>query len=378
MFGRVLIAQLKLSLRSKIYVFWTLAFPMILGTLFYFAFSSVYENNRSEPIPVVIEAEISLENHPFIKVLDDLEYEDGTRMIEKVDVSDHEEAEKLLGDGDIAGIITVSGLKDIYLEVNGMGVKHSILSGIISEYRAEVDKAVNEKSERPDEMMGEPSNSLSFVHEKSLGGENRDPFVTYFYNLIAMLAMMASIAALYTIVSNQANQSATGIRLDGSSVNKVFLELAQLAALMIIQSVITAIALSYYIYVLGVKYGGDTGLVYVTSISANLVGLSLGYLVAHIGKFSRDKKEALLMAILLGGGFMAGLMLGDIKIWVEMNFPLFNRINPSAVITDAFYALNLYGVGPRYYRALIYIFGLSAVMTIAGLFLSRKNSYKSL
>ncbi len=378
MFGRVLIAQLKLSLRSKIYVFWTLAFPMILGTLFYFAFSSVYENNRSEPIPVVIEAEISLENHPFIKVLDDLEYEDGTRMIEKVDVSDHEEAEKLLGDGDIAGIITVSGLKDIYLEVNGMGVKHSILSGIISEYRAEVDKAVNEKSERPDEMMGEPSNSLSFVHEKSLGGENRDPFVTYFYNLIAMLAMMASIAALYTIVSNQANQSATGIRLDGSSVNKVFLELAQLAALMIIQSVITAIALSYYIYVLGVKYGGDTGLVYVTSISANLVGLSLGYLVAHIGKFSRDKKEALLMAVLLGGGFMAGLMLGDIKIWVEMNFPLFNRINPSAVITDAFYALNLYGVGPRYYRALIYIFGLSAVMTIAGLFLSRKNSYKSL
>ena len=378
MFGRVLIAQLKLSLRSKIYVFWTLAFPMILGTLFYFAFSSVYENNRSEPIPVVIEAEISLENHPFIKVLDDLEYEDGTRMIEKVDVSDHEEAEKLLGDGDIAGIITVSGLKDIYLEVNGMGVKHSILSGIISEYRAEVDKAVNEKSERPDEMMGEPSNSLSFVHEKSLGGENRDPFVTYFYNLIAMLAMMASIAALYTIVSNQANQSATGIRLDGSSVNKVFLELAQLAALMIIQSVITAIALSYYIYVLGVKYGGDIGLVYVTSISANLVGLSLGYLVAHIGKFSRDKKEALLMAVLLGGGFMAGLMLGDIKIWVEMNFPLFNRINPSAVITDAFYALNLYGVGPRYYRALIYIFGLSAVMTIAGLFLSRKNSYKSL
>ena len=57
MFGRVIITQLKLSLRSKIYVFWTLAFPIILGTLFYFAFSSIYKDNKSEPIPVVIEAE---------------------------------------------------------------------------------------------------------------------------------------------------------------------------------------------------------------------------------------------------------------------------------------------------------------------------------
>ena len=448
MFGRVIIAQLKLCLRSKIYVFWTLAFPIILGTLFYFAFSSIYKDNKSEPIPVVVEAdqsaideykvmqafsyldkdkmrgdleeyatekataeamgedfdreaplseealeeleavesfddmkgydlslfpydymtedkavldEISVEDHPFAGVLQKLEYEDGTKMIEEVKVSSHEEAEKLLEDGDIAGIITISGMKDIYLEVNGMGVKHSILSSIISEYRVQVDKAINTINENPDdlqrsdEVMDESIASMDFVEEKSMGGGNRDPFVTYFYNLIAMLVMMSSIGTLYSVVSNQANQSTTGMRLDGSPINKMLLELAQLAALMIIQSVITVIALSYYIFVLGV-----------------------GYLVSHIGKFARDKKEALLMTILLGGGFLAGLMLGDIKIWIEKSFPLFNRINPSAVITDAFYALNMFGPGPRYYRTLGYIFGLSFVMIIIGLFLSRKNSYKSL
>ncbi len=471
MFGRVIIAQLKLCLRSKIYVFWTLAFPIILGTLFYFAFSSIYKDNKSEPIPVVVEAdqsaideykvmqafsyldkdkmrgdleeyatekataeamgedfdreaplseealeeleavesfddmkgydlslfpydymtedkavldEISVEDHPFAGVLQKLEYEDGTKMIEEVKVSNHEEAEKLLEDGDIAGIITISGMKDIYLEVNGMGVKHSILSSIISEYRVQVDKAINTINENPDdlqrsdEVMDESIASMDFVEEKSMGGGNRDPFVTYFYNLIAMLVMMSSIGTLYSVVSNQANQSTTGMRLDGSPINKMLLELAQLAALMIIQSVITVIALSYYIFVLGVNYGGDIALVYFTSVVSNLVGISLGYLVSHIGKFARDKKEALLMTILLGGGFLAGLMLGDIKIWIEKSFPLFNRINPSAVITDAFYALNMFGPGPRYYRTLGYIFGLSFVMIIIGLFLSRKNSYKSL
>lgn len=471
MFGRVLIAQLKLSLRSKSYVFWTLAFPIILGTLFYFAFSSIYNDNKSEPIPIVIEADqgaideyktmqafsyldkdkmrgdleqyatdkataeakgeefseeppiseealealesvkcfddmkgynlelfpydymtedksvvdaITVDDLPFAEVLKKLEYEDGTKMIDEVKVSSHEEAVKLLEDGDIAGIITISGMKDIYLEVDGMGVKHSILSSVISEYRVQVDKAINtindnpDDLERSDEVMDESIASIDFVEEESMGGGNRDPFVTYFYNLIAMLAMMGSIGALYTVVSNQANQSTTGMRLDGSPVNKLFLELAQLAALMIIQSVVTVIALSYYIFVLGVNYGGDIALVYFTSVASNLVGLSLGYMVAHIGKFSRDKKEALLMAILLGGGFLAGLMLGDIKIWIEKTFPLFNRINPSAVITDAFYALNMFGPGPRYYRSLAYIFGLSFVMTVIGLILSRKNSYKSL
>ena len=347
MFGRVLIAQLKLSLRSKIYVFWTLAFPVILGTLFYFAFSSIYDSNKSEPILVVVEAEkqaideyktmqafsyldkdkmrgdledyateeataeamgkdfdkepplsketleelesvksfddmkgydlslfpydymtedksvldeISVEDHPFAGVLQKLEYEDGTKMIEEVKVSSHEEAEKLLKEGDIAGIITISGMKDIYLEVNGMGVNHSILSSIISEYRVQVDKAINTINENPDdlersdEVMDESIASMDFVEEKSMGGGNRDPFVTYFYNLIAMLVMMSSIGTLYSVVSNQANQSTTGMRLDGSPINKMLLELAQLAALMIIQSVITVIALSYYIFVLGVNY----------------------------------------------------------------------------------------------------------------------------
>ena len=55
MFGRICIAELKKLIRSKTYMIWTFAFPLVLGTLFYFAFSTIYSSQKSETIPVVIE-----------------------------------------------------------------------------------------------------------------------------------------------------------------------------------------------------------------------------------------------------------------------------------------------------------------------------------
>ena len=59
MFGRIILTQLKMGLRSKKYMFWTLAFPLILGTLFSFAFKTIYDSEKSSPIPVVVEVEAS-------------------------------------------------------------------------------------------------------------------------------------------------------------------------------------------------------------------------------------------------------------------------------------------------------------------------------
>ena len=62
MFGRIILARLKMATRSKSYMFWCLFFPIGLGTLFYFAFSSIYESSKSEPIPVVIQVNESAIN----------------------------------------------------------------------------------------------------------------------------------------------------------------------------------------------------------------------------------------------------------------------------------------------------------------------------
>ena len=471
MFGRICIAELKRLVRSKKYMFWTFAFPIMLGTLFYFAFSTIYSSQKSETIPVVIEVtdnaineykilqafsnldtdqmsndlekyyedkavaeamgesfdkeipisdetmdkiedvqsyddmkkydladfpydylkvdrseidNISKDDLPFIKVLNDLTYDDGNKMVEEVEGITHEEAEEMLSDGDIAGIITVDSMQDIYLLVNGNGVKHSILSTIISEYKLEAGKAIDtinddhENLERSSEIMDESTESIEYIEAKSTAGDNKDPFIAYFYNLIAMIAIMGSTASLNVIVMSQANQSDVGIRVDISPSIKLIHELAQLLAVFILQSIILIFTLTYLIFILGIKFGGNITFIYFTTLLAGLVGDNLGFMIAHFGKIAIDKKEAFLMAIFLGGGFMSGLMYGDMKIIVEQKAPWFNRINPSAVITDAFYALNVFGVGPRYYRALMYILITSGVMLLIGCILSRRSSYKSL
>lgn len=467
MFSRVILTQLKICLRSKKYIFWTLAFPLALGTLFVFAFSSIYESEKSKSIPVIIETEdaayeefqkiqifssldtdkiksdlesyeeekaiaeatgkefskeapisadtldaleevngfddiknfdidlipkeyikeevkVSEDELPFIKLMNTLEYENGNPMIERKYADSHEDAVKLLEDGDIAGIITVSSLQDVKLLVNGEGTNHSILSNIISEYRLNVDLTIssaNKNTEHLNELDDQMDNvitNIDYIHESGTSGKNKDPFIQYFYNLIAMVCIMGAIASMNSIVSDQANQSTVGIRLDVSPANKTLYELAQLIAITIIQTAIVFIALLYLIFVHKINFGGDLKMIFFTSFVADLAGIILGYFVAHMGKAGTDKKEAILMVFVLGGGFLAGLMMGDMKIKIEENFPLFNRINPSAVITDAFYSLNVFGVGPRYYRALAYLTGLSLVMFVLGVLMSRKNSYKSL
>ncbi len=472
MFFRLFKARLKIISKSRVYIIWTLLFPLALGTLFYFAFSSIYGTIQSSPIPVVIEVKdsaieeyqrlqafsyldrdrmegdiedyyaeqaaakamgqdftkeppvseedldtlksiesfddvvnVSLDTFnpdymtgdpknvtradlPFIQLMQDLEYDDGTKMIEEVTAGSHEEAEELLKDGDIAGIITVNKLSDVKLLINGGGVKHSILSNIISKYLYRVNLTIDRMNElsgddfnsdtNVDELLDESAYDLEYVSGKSSAGENKDPFITYFYNLLSMVCVMGAIASLNTAVNTQANQSNLGIRIGSSPANKVLLELADLMAVTVVQMTIIVITLTYLVFGLKIKFGGDMAMIYLTACAASTVGTSLGFLVAHIGSFRVEIKEALAMVVILGGSFLSGLMFGDMKSILEEKCPLVNRINPCAVITDAFLSLNLYGVGKVYYRSMIYILVIDAVMLLIGLFLARKGSYKSL
>jgi ABC-2 type transport system permease protein len=137
-------------------------------------------------------------------------------------------------------------------------------------------------------------------------------------------------------------------------------------------------ALTYYMKVLNIRFGGDITAIYATTAVSSLLGVSIGYMVGHLGTAKEEVKETILLIITVGGGFMSGLMYPDMKAIIEEKFPLFNRINPSAVLTDTFLSLNLYGVGERYYRTM----GVVAIMTVVcmavGIVCSRRKQYASL
>nr|MCR5624079.1 ABC transporter permease [Lachnospiraceae bacterium] len=332
------------------------------------------------------------------EMLKELEYEDGKKMLDVVETDYDGAVELLKKDKDdkdaIKGIIDIRDIEDIKLILPGekkvesaafvssSGIDESILSSIVSVFRQYSSIVAETVKNDPTKLTGvlesfeDETNEL--VENKSISGNNKDPYVSYFYSLITMMAMMAAMAGASVPESSQANQSPTGARVDVSPVNKSLYDLAGLLSAIVVQVSITLIGLVYLVYVLKINFGGDLKFVFLTAVLATILGVSLGFFIYQFGSISKKARENLIMTIILGGGFLSGLMIANMKTIVEMKCPIVNRINPSAVISDAFYALNMYGVGDRYYKSLFYIVGLTLFCIIFGLIMSRRRSYASL
>ena len=384
MFLNVFVNRFKIVFRSVDAILWSLAFALALGTLFYFAFKSIYKNAMNVTVDVaVVEGKEQYDSGNITDLLHEITYEDGTKMlnIKKVDM---EEAKELLGaeEPSISGIIDLRDMSDIQLIVNENGLEASMLGGIVSILRQYSSIIVETIKSNPANVSSVVEsfnkNVKGLVKSEPITGNNKDPYVTYFYNLIAMMAVMASMSGVSIPESCQANQSEVGKRVDCSPVNRVLYEISGLLSTAIVKIAITIIGLCYFIFVLKIDFGGDLPYIFMTAILATLLGLSLGFFIGHIGSFSKKTRENILTAVVVAGGFLSGLMIANIKSLIEVKCPIINRINPSAVISDAFYSLNMYGVSARFYHSIIYIVGLTIVFIVAGLIMSRRKSYASL
>ena len=384
MFLNVFVNRFKIVLRSVDAILWSLAFALALGTLFYFAFKSIYKNAMNVTVDVaVVEGEELYDSGSIGNMLKELTYEDGTKMLNIKNV-DMEEARKLLDakEPEVSGIIDLREMSDIKLIVNESGLEASMLGGIVSvlrQYSSIIVETIKSNPANIDTVVKSFDTEVKgLVKSEPITGDNKGPYVTYFYNLIAMMAVMASMSGVAIPESCQANQSEVGKRVDCSPVNRVLYEISGLLSAAIIKISITVIGLCYFIFVLKIDFGGDLPYIFMTAILATLLGLSLGFFIGHIGSFSKKTRENILTTVVVAGGFLSGLMVANIKSLIEVKCPIINRINPSAVISDAFYTLNMYGVSDRFYHSIIYIVGLTVVFIVAGLIMSRRKSYASL
>ena len=110
----------------------------------------------------------------------------------------------------------------------------------------------------------------------------------------------------------------------------------------------------------------------------SLIGVSVGLFVGSLGKLNEGIKVAVILAISMVCSFLAGLMNSNMKDLVEKHVPIINRINPAALISDAFYCINVYNDTARYYRNLVTLAVMSAAFVMASFLLIRRNRYDSI
>lgn len=114
------------------------------------------------------------------------------------------------------------------------------------------------------------------------------------------------------------------------------------------------------------------------SLFGSLIGVSMGLFIGSLGKLNEGGKVGIMLAVSMSCCFLSGLMNGTMKDVVEKHAPIINRINPAALISDALYCINVYDDSYRYYRNLVTLIIMSAVLVLASFLIIRRERYDSI
>lgn len=368
--------SLKNAFRQKEFLFWILAFPIILGTFFYVAFNSMYEKESMfNKIPVAIVE--NTENTAFKEVIKELSSGEDAMFDSKF--TDSQTALDMLKTNDIIGIINVDS--ELSLTVSNDGIKQTIIKSFLDQYQIResiITETVNNNPQNLQSVIDAMSQEINCNESLSLSNGNMDTYIQYFYNLIAMAAFFGSISGLYIAINNQGNLSAIAARKCISPTNKLTSITASLLASFVAQVICVSIGITYILFILKVDMGDKIPMVYLSGAVGSLTGVTMGFFIGSFGRLNQNVKMAISMSVTMLSCFLSGLMLGNMKTVIEQNATIINKINPAALISDLFYCLNIYDDYKRYTEKFVTLLILSVIFTIGGFLLTRRKKYASL
>lgn len=368
--------QFKTLIRNKMVIFWTLVFPLALATFFNLAFANLTASEEFETVNVALVQE--QKNIHFEETLESLQ--DSDEKLIALKVTSLDKAKQLLKDEKITGYYVVS--EDIKLIVNSTGISETILESIVNEYNSTMSTISNIATLNPQVLQSNILNAANLSKnnfEKQDIGGNVDLTVVYFYTLIGMNCLNASFCGLRTTSQIEANLSRQGTRIGVSPISKIITVLSGILSAFIIQFLIMMVLMVYLVFALGVDFGSQTGYILLLIAIGCFTGVGLGNFAGNVLKFKKeDTKISFLSSFSLVLSFFSGMMIIDIKYWMQSNLPILTYINPVSLITDGLYALYYYDNLNRYTTNMICLFGIGVLLILGSLFFTRRKQYDSI
>ena len=392
----------KTLIRNKTLIFWTYAFPLILGTFFNMAFSNIESSEKFDIIDIAVVNNNDFKENDIlkesIKQLSDKSNEDrifNTRYV------DEDKAEALLEDGKIEGYLLIDDDK-ASIVVDESGINQTIFKSVVEEIIQTADivnKDVEAKLSSADvnnamsdgSFMGDYTEIVNKIVDdsvesvtnqtadiKNISKDNLSYTMIEFYTLIAMTCLYGGIIGMTAMNSNLPNMSSNGKRLPMGPVSKGKVILSSVAAGYIIQLIGLVILFIYTIFALKVDYGNKLGYIILLALIGSFAGLTLGIAIGAVFKSGENAKMGIVIAVTMAGCFLSGMMGITMKYVIDTNAPLVNKINPAAMITDGFYSLYYYDTTGRFMSDLAGLAVFSAVMLVLSLRSLRRIKYDSI
>lgn len=381
MFKHLFINKIKILLKNKAMLFWTLIFPFVLGTFFQLALGNVGEAFEMNIIPIaVVDNQYYQDNEVLKEVISNLSEKNDNQLFDTVYVSQNK-AEQLLHNEEIDGYILLKENDNPQMVVKTNGINQTIIKSVLDEY-SQITSATKEIiSYNPETTYNGILESLytkkNYIVDDS--NENIDFSINYFFTLIAMTCLYGSLIGLEVIKDCEANLSKKGARMCMAPVNKFKIILAGLLAGYTIQLVALALLFLYLIYVFNINFGSQILPTVILAMVGCLAGTSLGTFVGVSNKKKEEFKIGILIALTMTCCFLSGMMgVIDIKVYFDETFPLLAKINPINIITDGLYSLFAYDNLDVYYNCLIRISIFSLILITLSFVFIRRKKYDSI
>ncbi|MGG5330683.1 ABC transporter permease [Enterococcus sp. AZ163] len=377
MFLRLFVYRVKVMLKNKVLLFWTFAFPVVLGLLFNLAFSSLDNMDSLETTQVGIVSTDKQKTENFEDVLYSIEDDNGKPVYQGERMS-KKEAAKQLSDDKIAGYYEITP-DDIALSVSQSGIPQTVLKEFLNQYvqrTAEIETLISSGTVQPQNLSADTFGSEDFVTE-SHESSNFSIKSFYFFTLVAMAIMYGFMWGLKNANDQQANQSPNGIRLCIIPKNKLMVATANLLASFVLFYIQSMAILAVFRFVYKVDFGDRWGYIFLIYAIASLATLSFGTLVGNaFTKMTFQQKISVGVGISMAMSFFAGMMGSQsLKYWIDLHLPLLGKLNIVNLISDSMYQLFYYESLRPFYQNLIWMIGFAIVFTLLNYYFERKVQY---
>ncbi|MGN0368717.1 MAG: ABC transporter permease [Wujia sp.] len=370
---------LRVMVKGKVTLFWTMIFPILLTTFMYVTFGNLME--RDEMFHTVEVAVVDGEGgDPGLMIM--LSMLDAAEdPLIHINTMKKEEALQKLDDKKVDGVIFT---EDCSLVVRDSGVSSTILEQILLQYKQNAT-AIKDQMENEAQsfslsdlsgLMDGMQEQVSYCVQTSLTSGTQNPYYNFFYAIFAMSCLFSGFSSLGAVNNMQANISAKGMRRSVSPANKGVVIVSEFLALLCMHFLVEVLVL-VYMMILGIDFGNNIPAVLLILLFGCMIGLAFGVIIGSITKMSEASKVGVVIAVSMTCSVLADLCINGIKHLLAQNVPIINKINPAALLSDSFYALNIYDDYSCFTQNLIILAVESAVLLLIAFLRIRRNKYAS-
>lgn len=377
---------LKILLKDKMLIFWTFAFPLLLGTFFMMAFADVEKGEVLDIIDIAIVDNAQFQNSSYVEIFDELGDQNNADRLFDIVYTDEKKAQELLQDKKISGYLQIQNEKPI-VTIGSNGINETIFNQVVDEIESQkvmfdiigssqILTAYQFDFEKLFQEINVLYNEDVILHDRT--NKNLSYTMIEFYSLIAMACLYGGLFVKKVLFHELANVSSLGKRNSIAPMTKMKMLCGSLLASYLVQLLGLALLYVYTIFVLNVDYGTHLLQIVILSLAGSLAGLALGVAVSCLCQRSENTKMVIMLSITMAGSFLSGMMGITMKYVVDTHFPIINMVNPVSMITDGLYTLYYNDGFTRFYFDLGSLLIFSVVLILISVFKMRRVTYDRL